>query len=193
MNTHTVQNILAAIAAAAAAAVPFIPQAYQVYALALAAMALAAKGALSVQSEVAGDKKTAATAAAATAAANNNGQRGFSLIGAVLSLALLGIILTFGVLLNGCVNGIPTPQTQTVVTATTNLALCVEQVYVKDEGSTPPAPITQVIIDEGVDCASQALAVLTAFGQENTPAGQTAVIAAAHAEIASRYASRRAH
>ena len=80
----------------------------------------------------------------------------------------------------GCAGVVPTPQTQAVITAAANLALCVEGVYQHDESLSPPAALTQIVLDEGVGCASQAIALVTAIGQTVTSATQAAVIAQAH-------------
>jgi hypothetical protein len=190
VNTHTVQIALAIVVAVAGAAVPFIvqPMTPTAWLLLVAAVASAIGKALSVQSEIAGDKKATATAAAATAAANTNAQKGFSVLGAIVSLAILGAILTVGVLLNGC--NLPAQTAQAIEVASVNLGQCVESVIVKDESATPPVSATQLILDEGTTCSSEAIALLEALGETVTTANEANVVAQAHSLAIARRAGK---
>lgn len=104
----------------------------------------------------------------------------------IAPLAMLCLALS----LTGCVGGVPTPATQAVIDASANLALCVETVDQHDETETPPAAVTQVLIDEGVTCGPEAAVLVNAIGQETTAANKAAAIEMAHASVASRRAAR---
>jgi hypothetical protein len=109
--------------------------------------------------------------------------RGFSTVGALLSVALIGGILIFGAFVTGCT---PTPNEQAVIVASENLAACVEAIYVHDENLTPPASPTQVVIDEGATCASQAEALLLAIGQAVNASSEATLIAKYHTDAVAR-------
>ena len=108
---------------------------------------------------------------------------------------LIGIAALAGSLavLPGCAGGVPTPQTQAVIDDSAQLALCVETVVQKDESATPPAPATQVMLDEGVTCGPEAAALVTAVGEEVTTANKAAAIESAHATVMAKRAASKGH
>jgi hypothetical protein len=105
------------------------------------------------------------------------------------ALVLLGLVGVAGSL-TGCAGGVPTAQTQAVINASAALALCVETVVQHDESSTPPAPVTQVLMDEGLTCGPEAAALVTAIGQETNAANTAAAVANAHAGVMARRAAK---
>jgi hypothetical protein len=93
----------------------------------------------------------------------------------------------------GCSGGVPTPQTQAVIDDSAALALCVEGVIQKDESAVPPAPATQVIVDEGVTCEPEAAALVAAIGQEVNSTNTAAAIAKVHADVSAKRAKKSGH
>ena len=105
---------------------------------------------------------------------------------------LIGIVAIVGSL-SGCAGGVPTDATQAVIDASANLALCVESVVQKDESATPPAPATQVLMDEGLTCAQEASVLVTAIGQEVNSTNTAAAIQKAHTGVMVRRAAAKGH
>lgn len=105
---------------------------------------------------------------------------------------LIGLVIIAGAL-SGCAGGVPTAATQAVINASASLALCVEAVVQKDESATPPAPVTQVLMDEGLTCSSEAAALVTAIGQEVNSTNTTAAIARSHEGVMARRAAAKGH
>lgn len=102
-------------------------------------------------------------------------------------------IIALACALPGCAGGVPTAATQAVINASASLALCVEAVVQKDESATPPAPVTQVLMDEGLTCAQEASALVTAIGQEVNSTNTTAAVARAHEGVMARRAAAKGH
>jgi hypothetical protein len=147
------------------------------------------------------------------------GQQGYSLLPVLGLLAVLGILVVIAlvprdehvvvgsavqedgtvafvespVALEGCSGGVPTAATQAVINASAALALCVEAVVQHDETETPPAPVTTVLVDEGMTCASQAAALVNAVGQEVNPTTTAAQIEKAHAAVMAKRAAAAGH
>lgn len=119
----------------------------------------------------------------ASSKANTNSAamtRGFVLSARMLVLSIVAV---------ACANGVPTPATQAVINASAQLAMCVETVIQRDESTTPPAPMTQVVLDEGLQCGPAAAALVNALGQETSAANQSGVIATVHASIVAHKAA----
>jgi hypothetical protein len=98
-------------------------------------------------------------------------------------LFAFGFVVALAMMLCGCSNGVPTPQTQTIIQDSAALALCVEQVYQKDESASPPVGEGQVIVDEGVTCEPEAAALASAIGQDVSTSSKAALVAKAHAQV----------
>ena len=109
------------------------------------------------------------------------------------ALAFAPLLAAVVGVLSGCVGGVPTPQTQAVINASAQLALCVETVYQADESKSPPAPDAQVVLDEGVTCGPDAAILVAAIGQETSQANVSAAIANQHQIVLAKHAAMKGH
>jgi hypothetical protein len=133
-----------------------------------------------------------AAAAAGQSVLGNQAKRGFSPVGLLAALAVVGVLGALvcaprpPVAVAGC-SGALSPSTSAVIVAADNLALCTYGVIESDESATPPVAWPQVLIDEGTQCATQAEALLVALGEAVSTPNTNAVVAQAHALSVARY------